>query len=244
LQGIDITGQGVVDNCRVSGTTAEGIRAMNGSMVANCAVEGADVGIQTGFGSTVENCNVLGTSDFGIMLGQNSTARGCTITNSNGGITGTSNASVLESTVTDIFGAGILLGDRSLVVNTNASNCSGTGIQVGHRSSVTDCNANENEGGGILIGSQSLVRGCDASLNADPVGNVWGIFVDGGYSRIEGNMCNQNDGPGIVIDGTRNVVVKNSLAFNNGIISVLSGSNTINTANLSTPPGPWDNITH
>jgi hypothetical protein len=149
-----------------------------------------------------------------------------------------------DCTALDNNGAGFQAAVGASIRASTARGNLGPGIAVSIDSVVADCVASGNESGGIIAGSRSSVRRCDASFNQSPTTDTFGIRVLGNFARVEGNHCVQNDGPGILIDGDRNVIAANTVAFNNGSITINGTSNQSSSSSSTATAGPWQNITH
>jgi len=158
------------------------------------------------------------------------------------GISAGSFSTVTDCIVRSCQSDGILIGGPGTVTRCLVSGCS-SGIVVTGAGMVTDSSVQNNVVHGISVGQHSLVRGnhCVANGNNNP--NGAGIHTAAQFCRIEGNSVVQN-GRGISVTGTRNVIISNSAAFNATNFNI-GPTNTVGpiTSDLASASA-WANIQH
>jgi hypothetical protein len=225
LAGFYLYGSASLEGCVAEGSAAEGFLTLGSSLLTGCtARDNGGFGFSGDTNVSAIDCisdeNAIGFNFSSRALLQNCAAR--------------SNAS-----------SGIQVGDGSRIEGCLAVANGATGIWAGADSAIVDSTANQNAGGGIGTTIRSTIRRCEASYNQSATTNVPGVNLSGGFNRVEDCAFIQNDGPAVSISGNRNILVRNTLAFNNGSISVISGSSNL-YSNSSDPAtaGPWQNITH
>lgn len=177
---------------------------IDASEVTNCRIENVDVyiaftGISAGTNSTVSNCTVRGTYR-GISAGSNSTVSSCSVYSSDFGI------EVNNGLVTDCvvfycsgYNAGGIWANHSIV-----RNCS-----VGWVCSAAQPNASIVASGGCYVIGNRI-----SEFTLVPGEGAPGILVIDSGNRIEGNNiwgAPEGGGTGIVVEGTGNLIIKNSL---------------------------------
>lgn len=124
------------------------------------------------------------------------------------------------------FGGLGLSGFRNVARRCEASycGCTGFGAGVGEGMVVEDCVFNHNNfwryspgwhaGGAKIIPwfNRSVVRNSEFAYNYGP-----GLWLDGSCNEnvLEGNRCHDNEGPGIMVEISRDNVVRNNLCFQN-----------------------------
>jgi len=202
--GIRAAGTGsAVNNCAAHGNGIQGIYAGYGSTVTDCAAnDNRYHGIVTRDGSTVTDCAAQYNILDGINVGDGSTINNCAARN-NGYV-------------------GILANEGSMVVDCAASYNGGAGIYAFDGSTVTGCAARNNGGDGIRIYSDCRITGCVCHANGNNADGA-GILVFGDSNRIEGNTTSNND-RGIDVDGTHNLIIRNSASFDSTNYSIVVGN--------------------
>ncbi|MBM3475397.1 MAG: DUF1565 domain-containing protein [Armatimonadetes bacterium] len=124
------------------------------------------------------------------------------------------------------FGGLSLSGFRCALRRCEGSYCGDTGMGagVGEELLIEDCRAMHNNfwryspgwhGGGAKIipwFNRSIVRNSEFAFNYGP-----GLWFDGSCndSLVEGNVCHDNEGPGIMIEISRGNLLRNNLCYNN-----------------------------
>ncbi len=239
VAGIGIfAGQGsTVKDCVAQGSSigsGKGIWVGEGSTVSGCAVQSNGTGIQAEPGSTIKDCTALGSTFYGIQLAHgctvaNSTvagsgsdgilaASGCTIqdctvvSNGNYGVNSTGAGTIRGCTARSNTAGGINAGSGSLVKDCQAADNNGDGI-VANGSAISGCVAKGNVGDGIEVNSNCLVADNTCEGNGAGAGNGAAIHVTGGANRIDNNQSTASD-RGIDVDGTLNLIIRNSCSSN------------------------------
>jgi parallel beta-helix repeat protein len=154
---------------------------------------------------------------------------------------------------------GIQAGDGALVSRCTL-NANGGGISVNQRGQVTGCIVLQSAASNfpsIEANTASTVRGCTVAVSAGPgirvhelchvVGNDVsqgqgiGIYVINSGSRVEDNHVT-NNGVGIQVDSSPNLIIKNSGSGNTVEYNIATGNKV---GPISTDPataGPWANF--
>ena len=214
--GISLGNRAVVRGTSATNNGALGIVVLDGAIITGCTVAGnVSHGINTGAAATVSGTTALGNLQTGFQLGAAATVTDCTAQANNGGFN---------------LGAG-----GHLVHSVARSNV--VGAAAGDGSSIVDCTVTANTDDGIRLTSGTLARGNVTHGNTND-----GIQAFGSRNRIEENESTSN-GIGIRIDGTSNVIVKNSVGGNTSAEYFVVPSNQLGP--ISTDPataGPWANF--
>ena len=226
-------GNGLARDCTASGNTL-GI-SMGSGTARDCVATGNITGFVLGNGAQVRDSTATGNTT-GFIGSDRSMISGCLSTLNTGiGFSCTSYVTIADSTSSRNGSHGIVVGDRSEVVRCNSSRnvtlgagAGGSGIITGLGCQVTDCTAGANALDGITADSASTVRGCTAQANVGTgvlvTSNCFvlantcdlgscGVYGNGNGNRIEGNSCNFNTGTlgtGVQINGTNNLIIRNS----------------------------------
>jgi hypothetical protein len=93
-----------------------------------------------------------------------------------------------------------------------AVNNTGHGLAVGANGAISACQALVNNGDGVRVSSSCVVLNNSCNTNGAGPGTA-GIHATGDNNRIEGNHLSGNLACGIQVDGSANLVVKNSAAY-------------------------------
>jgi hypothetical protein len=113
-------------------------------------------------------------------------------------------------------GSGIIINGRGNLDKCSAVGNGGVGIQLGAGSTITGGKSNDNESHGIQVSANCRVVGntCEGNgKGAIGIQEPAGIFATGNGNRIEANHVVGNK-VGIDVDGTDNLVIKNSAMGN------------------------------
>jgi parallel beta-helix repeat protein len=225
-----------LERCTVEGGTGYGIYA-DYSMLVECRVRGAAVGIRAGNGR-VTSCDVLNCSSNGYevsdSLVESCSAESCV---GNGfhvfddsslkhvralnctyyGIYAGARVTV-EDALVSIGQYGILVGPGSIVRHCVVNGTSVGGILAPLGASVSECEVFSNVSGpGISVGNQSLVSMCVVYSNGQD-----GITM-GNWGRVEGCTVRDNGGDGIEVGNGCYVV--NNVIQHNGAAGASAGIN-------------------
>jgi parallel beta-helix repeat protein len=155
---------------------------------------------------------------------------------------------IVDCTSSRNGGDGIVVQGSCTVIRCNASrNMPGRGIVAGVGCTVADCTAGSNGSDAISADSGSTVRGCTAQANGgigvlvtgncQVIGNTCdqgscGVYGSGNSNRIEGNSCNFNtgtQGTGVQINGTNNLIIRNSARGSRQFNYALTAGNQFGT---------------
>ena len=221
--------------------TSAGIAADIGTKilsVRNGTVRGWDVGISTDYGITarlshvtvdgniyrgvqvfgggeIENSAVIGNNQIGLLAGANTVIRHSKVIGN--GLTGIylfGGGSSVESSF--ISGNGY--------VSTYNEPWTKAGIWAVSANRIVNCLVQNNAGDGILIGDSNYLA--DNHLTQNNAAGISG--PTGAANRIEGNYLARNIGKGISIEGTGNILMRNTAAGN------VAGNYAIAPGNIAT----------
>jgi len=231
-----------VENCGARLNLFNGITVGDGSVVKHSTATTNGLlftmypvgsGIVGGSGTVVSDCAASFNAAWGITVSDNSTLTGCTASHNpaQGGIATGNRCTIIDCTANENldvrFGTttpGIKTGDGCTIKNGIAS-ANGTGIAAGDACNVIDCTACNNaigSGLGIGVGDCSTVRGCIASGN-----HYNGIIIHSSCFVFDNSVTLTVNGPGILMMGSNNVVIRNLVTTNNFSIPI-GAANTNN----------------
>lgn len=232
--GIKATRNSQIENIRSQNNNI-GIATSHNCLITDCIVIGNELeGIYSGFQNSITRCTARHNLGSGIRGGQGSTINNCT-SRDNGsiGIYGYNHTAITDCVARDNNGYGIYSGKGGTIANcVSALNANGiyggTTESVGGNSGtlITGCSALDNDENGIAILSNSLVKNNVCS------GNGVGIKATGDGNRIDSNNVTDN-GSGIDIDNTNNLIICNS-SSGNTINYEIVASNKVGT--IISPP--------
>jgi parallel beta-helix repeat protein len=262
----------LVTGCTANGNGHIGILITTGTVSACAANNNGADGIDSSDGS-VSDCTVTYNDGYGISAGR-STVSGCTA--SENGIDGIydNSGTVFGCSVYENDGEGIDMSGGTVSGCTSFHN-SESGI-YGAQTTVVGCTANQNGNNGIELDAQNgstiigKVSGCVVQLNDQN-----GIFINGTGGLITDNSCTSNNVSnisgcagitiyycngnriennhvagtsyaGIVVNGSNNIIIKNSVS-GNGLNDYLitSGQITgpfITATGIIASSNPWANF--
>ncbi len=250
LNGFVVDGGGLIgalDGIRTSSSGLAALTITNGK-VSNWSGDGIDLATFLSNSSLVERVEAIGNGANGMNIGGASVVDRCTA-KSNGarGFESFNGCSVSNCTSSANVLNGFSLGSSNFVNACVASANGSTGLSVGFDStirdcvasgntqsgitgsysSILDCTANLNGSNGIVISTACIVRGNTCSSNCTAVSGA-GIAVLGSDNRVEDNNCTQHNNlsRGIDVNGTGNIIVRNTCSGNATNWDVVAG-NTI-----------------
>ncbi len=208
--GVTTTGPCRVERCSISRTLADGagypgigVFLDDGGSITDSEVSNCDAGgIQLANRCTVRACNVSSNGQFGVGAPSDAIAVG----------TGAN-----RCTITDC--------DVSLHTASG-----GTGISVSGWCLVQDNACRDNKSYGIYVGpvgGSNRVRDNHCSGNGlSGAAFTAQIVVQGVGSTVEGNSCTSGPSAGMLVFGSRNIIVRNSAGGNpGGNFSIGAGNN-------------------
>ncbi len=220
-----------IDGCKANDNSGTGIAAGADCNVSNCTgSNNGNIGIYAGPGSSLRNCTASSNTGTGIFAAVSCTLTNCAARqNSAGGITAgqgsvVSGCSASSNPVHGISAAeGCTISNCSVASNTNggitaSKGCVVTGcsvyfnplhgISATEGCTISNCTVSNNFLDGIKASNGSLIRDNVCRFNGFGSSGA-GIHVTSNHNRIEGNNCT-GFGPGIVVDGLANVIIKNT----------------------------------
>lgn len=220
-------------NLAISGGTVRdwGGAGLNGALAVNCQLKnlrafnnGAN-GLHVDQGSTVVNCAARSNGLSGIVAGNASTVRDCAARN-NGqdGVQAGAGSLLAHCTGRDNVDDGIQAGDGSTLTA-----CAG--------STVRGCAARANGGDGVAVTNGCQVVGNTCEGNSAGAG----VRASGTNNRIDSNHV-VNNGAGILVSSSGNVIVRNSGSDNAPNYSIANGNDVGPIGTAATATSPWSNI--
>jgi parallel beta-helix repeat protein len=203
----------VIDSCRASQNSGtSGIEARNSSTFINCTAVFNTVsnGINAGENCTLTNCTASrNNASNGIHAGPGSTLANCSARfNIGGSVTSAGIATDNGCTVTHCSA-------QSNTTTIPLASTTGIGFRLGAGSTIQGCTATSNVGDGINVTETCVVRENTCDRNGGPTTppDGAGIHATGTDNRIEANNVTNSD-RGIDVDGTGNLIIKNSASGN------------------------------
>lgn len=242
--GIIVGAHGRVSACHVEGdANSGGIFAGDHSLLERSLVANAG-GIRAGLSSSIVDCIVSESNSAGIRADHSSLAR-CVVSlcATNGfevGVGSTLVDCIARENDGDGFSTftGSVAGSvfRGCIALSNG----GEGFDLGGQNVLTDCTAYANDNNGFSAGAGSVLSHCGASLNGQLATNAnadgfeisssakvqqctahdnrgMGIRGTNTQNYLEGNIITDNNGGGIDLTSSVNVVIRNFMG-GNGII--------------------------
>ena len=219
---------------RVTDNGAIGIRVGEGSIIKDCTtLSNGNNGIELGYSCTITECTARSNGGAGFLVGGGGTITNCSASRNTGtgilcedysctvtsctavantvnGITVPNGSAVNGCTARGSGAAGIDVDGDSTVSGCSAVFNGGDGIAATTRCTIKDCTVSVNGSDGIEVENNCLVSGSTCSKNGFVSGNSAGIHVTGSGNRIDGNNVTDNDVRGIDVDGTENIIIKNT----------------------------------
>jgi len=195
FQGISVGPSSRVESCTASNNGGAGIIVGDGSLVLGCVADanGTD-GISLSNGCTVELSTATGNADDGFSLLNFCLARAC-VASENGG-------------------DGFTASDSVQIIDCGAYLNGAIGINGAFSAAVDGCTVVGSGADGIDFGSYSRITNNLCRANG-VAGTAAGLYCPASTTdaHVEGNTCVRND-RGIEIDGTGNVIIRNSCGGN------------------------------
>lgn len=238
----------IVENCQSIGNAEYGIFCNDRATVSNCLSNGNGFdGFRSGDGSTFRNCTASHNGHDGFDVNSACTLSGCASQhNTLFGMHLIDVCAVTGCTLSGNVGGGLEAQHAATIRGCSISGSGARGVNItGTGSLISECVVRGSTGDGIRVNTMCTVLNCTVDLNR-AVGAA-GIRLAGQGNRAEGNSVSNNT-LGIDVDGTSNLVVRNSFTFNPGAVEAAAG-NTV--AQVITTPGlgfastdPWANFAH
>jgi parallel beta-helix repeat protein len=221
-----------ISNGTVSNWGGDGISlsSLNSHVQNIQAFDNAVIGIRTTSNSTVFLCNARSNGSTGISVGS-----GCSVSFS----TSHENANGFNSAFSCTFescsayqnaGNGFSLSSANSISNSAAGFNANIGFSISNGSHITNCTALANvDGIRANFGCSILNNNCNQ--------NATGIRVVNSDNRIEGNHVT-NGTTGLLVEGTRNLIIKNTAADNTTYWSIAANNVYGPIINRTTPASP------
>ncbi len=214
---------GIIESCRASAGGNDGFFLGQGT-ISGCTAKDNDFhGIITGGACTIERCTVSESGKDGIDAGAGSTVVHCTVESS--------------------LDHGIKAGAGSTVQSSTARTNGLSGLDLADGSTASGCTADGNGDHGIQVATSCQVRANSCSNNASAGIRV---LVGASSSRIDENQVAAN-ATGIQIDGSRNLIVRNTASANTASYTIAAGNAFGQIVNVSgtgsfASTDPWQNL--
>lgn len=222
------------ERLRISDNGSTGIIAGAGSTIRHVVARGnGSVGIQLNLHGLVSHSTAQNNGGNGIQVGSGgSVTDSAASENAGAGIRSTLASLIARNTAEANTADGILTGNGCTVSGNAVSNNGGDGIDAAAANLVEGNTVRQNGVNGIAVAVDTVVRG--NMVDAHFVGNGAGILVPASVSdtRIDGNHVTDNT-TGIRVQGTGNLIIRNSAAGNTTDYSIVAGNVTgpvLNTA--------------
>lgn len=258
-----------IAQCKAFNNGGDGVYSGTGSVIRDCTVYSNDgaYGLYAGNANRVVDCVSYDNTGSGMFGGSGSSFKGCSVYANDGayGLRAYLGSQIRDCTVyknrsKTSSSYGIYLTGDGLIsdctlngnshTNSPGTSTQGIGVYAGSGSTVKACNVTDNEGDGIWVVDNCLVLDNHCHGNGYGAAGA-GIHVTGDNNRIDGNTVTDNDW-GIDVDGTGNIIVRNSAHGNNAdgdIFNLNFDGYSIEAGNdmgtIQTTPvgaGPWDNF--
>jgi hypothetical protein len=200
------------ERLRLTNNTQSGITAGVSAIVKDCIAElNTSGGISGSDNVKVIGCSAIDNGGYGIRVNNNGEIHKC-LAFSNGliGISGAIGCSISECVTAENDMGGIDVSSSSLVKDCVARLNTGIGIFGNTSNRITGCIATNNStSDGIRVIGLNFVADNTCNNNGTG-GTIAGIHATGNGNRIEGNSAATNPGTGYKVDGTGNLIIRNS----------------------------------
>jgi parallel beta-helix repeat protein len=245
--GISVGEASIVSECTASSNGGTGISASTGSVISGCtatanvsgivgstgckitscnAFENTGTGIYGSAGSSVINCVSHANGGIGIEVGFGVTIADCSAAyNDSHGFEASNASTITDCTAIASGGSGFFAYNNIIIRGCAAVDNTLNGIDSQTNCTIEDCIVTSNTLDGIECGAYSVVRNNNCRSNGADAEVGAGIHATANDARIEGNYCSAND-YGIDVDGSENVIVRNTCG-NNTILNFSFVANNI-----------------
>jgi hypothetical protein len=251
--GVHLGGACVLENLDIVNIGGACITVGEQSRVEHCRVGSGNLGIAVGPSSLVDACTSIGNTGASPV----------------GGILMGSYGTISNSISSYNVGDGISVGSGNAVTNCVVANNTGGGIVALTGAKVSECTSRSNKGIGVNVANGSTVTRCTITdygttsegiraisfcviLENHVVGtpftsNSPGIHIisvngNGTSNRIEGNEVFTSN-PGIQVDGTNNLVIRNSVGSGGSSPYKIAAANSALVVRGTVNPSPIDGQT-
>jgi parallel beta-helix repeat protein len=225
LNGFDLSGvpsMGNFDGIRTSAIGFESLTIRNGA-IREWGGDGIDLVSSLSFNVRIDGVVASHNTGSGIQTGSGGTVtHSSAYFNSGNGITAGGSVVIADCSASRNGAIGISGGSGTTVARCSSYFNNTSGISVAIGSIVTECTAQSNGTDGILCGQRCTIRGNVCSQNGNLAVGA-GIRTVAVGSRIEGNHCSSAD-VGIDIDGTANVIIRNTCTNNTINWTIVAGN--------------------
>jgi hypothetical protein len=246
--GVHLGGAGVLENLDIVNIGGACITAGEQSRVLHCRVGNGNLGIALGPSSLVDACTSIGNTGAspaaGIILGSYGTvSNSISSYNVGDGISVANSDAVTNCVVANNTGGGIVAAAGSKVNESTSRSNKGTGISVGSSSTVKRCTVTDSGNDGIRAANSCVILENNVAGNA-LIANNAGIHLTGTNSgaanRLESNEVILAN-PGIQVDSSGNLIIKNTVASGFFVTSPYRIANGNNLRVVAAPTsGPFD----
>jgi predicted small lipoprotein YifL len=211
IQGINLTGwtRSRIQDVNVYATTGNSITLGADCTVANCSTSySSHSGIVTDSDCTLTDCKVSHCVQNGIAVGDRCTLDRCTSAYNQNGFTGTTKDVFDHCTASENTLIGFNLGSSSTARDCEALHNSQQGIVVTDNCTIigNQCRAN----GGTLLASIWAMGNSNTIQNNQTGDSGYGIYVNGNFNTVSGNVMTAPAQRAVYVDGTSNLIVQNT----------------------------------
>ncbi len=216
--GIDIGGSALIQNVLVENSWLFGIHAGSESMILDSRVTHSGVGID---------------------VGDNSVIRGCALRFNERGIYAGRSVRISDTIVTGASIFGISAGEHCTVSECTVDGSAQWAIRVSPNSRVENCLVRGFRDQTLAIsvagGSFVLANNCNGAR----------IYVNGSGNRVEGNNVADSLEYGIEVEGTGNLIIRNSVSNSfSDDYKIAPGNDVGPIGSAATSASPWANIVY
>lgn len=249
-RGIVATIHCTVTECAAYSNLQSGITASTGCTLISCAAASNTSAGIFGSGCSMEHCTAHNNGSTGI-INEHGTIHNCT-SGENGGdgfAGGLSTMVIRGCTAYQNTGDGIHAPVASTVSECTSTGNGGDGIDASSFNvTIHRCVTDANTGNGIRVGSICRVTDNQCYDNGKGAAIGSGIYVSGPDNRIDNNNVIGNDF-GINVDGTGNLIVRNSASGNtssNYSFNVAGNKNAqvLSPGSAFVSTDPWANFAY
>ena len=234
------------ERLRLTNNGLVGINAGASAIVKDCIAElNGSAGIGGGDNVKVIGCSVLDNGGYGIKIDDNGEVHKClAFSNGSLGIQTVVGGSITECIASENGTGGIDVSSSSLVKDCVARLNNGIGIFGNTSNRIVGCTSTNNStNDGIRVVGLNVVADNTCNSNGNG-GTLAGIHATGNANRIEGNSAAVNNGTGYKVDGSGNLIIRNSSRGSATPYNIAAGNAVgpiVTTATIATNTSPHAN---
>ncbi|MCC6383333.1 MAG: right-handed parallel beta-helix repeat-containing protein [Dehalococcoidia bacterium] len=204
---------------QMSFPSVKGTRALD--LVAS---DNGGMGLDLGEAAEVARCVVFDCAGGGVRGSVSSSVTDCTVYNNGStGINVSTGSAVARCAVSGNAGRGIDASSGCTVTGCSVQASTDVGINASNGTTVSNCTARFNGSHGIAVFNDCMVLANTCENNGSGSASGAGVYTLGFRNRVEGNLCVAAD-RGIDVDGTANVIVRNTCAANTINWEIVAGN--------------------